>query len=99
MKIERQVKTILSKIFIFFFVTSCQQDSPPNIILIMADDQGWGDVGYNGHEHLKTPNLDEMAQNGAVFSRFYSAGSSLFPYNWASVMTGRLPQPDGYLQC
>ena len=94
MKIERQVKTILSKIFIFFFIISCQQDSPPNIILIMADDQGWGDVGYNGHEHLKTPNLDEMAQNGAVFSRFYSAGSVCSPTR-ASVMTGRHPNRMG----
>ena len=37
----------------------CSQiELPPNIILIMADDQGWGDVGYNGHPHLKTHNLD-----------------------------------------
>ncbi|MED5578284.1 MAG: hypothetical protein VX757_12295, partial [Planctomycetota bacterium] len=36
----------------------------PNISLVMADDQGWGQVGYNGHPLLKTPHLDAMASNG-----------------------------------
>ena len=57
----------------------------------MADDQGWGDVGYNGHPYLKTPNLDSMAKNGAIFTRFYSAGSVCSPTR-ASVMTGRHPE-------
>ena len=50
-------------------LVSCQspESKNPNIILIMADDQGLGDVGYNGHPHLKTPHLDAMAKNGAVF--------------------------------
>ena len=42
----------------------------PNIILCMADDQGWGDTGYNGHPVLKTPHLDQMAQDGMRFDRF-----------------------------
>lgn len=62
----------------------------PNIILLMADDQGWGDTGYNGHPYLKTPNLDTMAANGAVFERFYAASSVCSPTR-ASVMTGRHP--------
>ena len=62
----------------------------PNIILLMADDQGWGDTGYNGHPHLKTPNLDAMAGNGAVFERFYSASAVCSPTR-GSVMTGRHP--------
>ena len=71
-----------------------QIELPPNIILIMADDQGWGDVGYNGHPHLKTPNLDSMVKNGAVFTRFYAAGSVCSPTR-ASVMTGRHPERMG----
>ncbi|MDO6519889.1 sulfatase family protein [Zobellia uliginosa] len=62
----------------------------PNIILLMADDQGWGDVGYNGHPHLKTPNLDAMAVEGAVFERFYAASAVCSPTR-GSVMTGRHP--------
>jgi len=62
----------------------------PNIILLMADDQGWGDTGYNGHPHLKTPNLDAMAANGAVFERFYAASAVCSPTR-GSVMTGRHP--------
>lgn len=72
----------------------------PNIILLMADDQGWGDVGYNGHPHLKTPNLDAMAANGAVFDRFYAASAVCSPTR-GSVMTGRHPMRYGicYANC
>lgn len=68
---------------------SANQETP-NIILLMADDQGWGDTGYNGHPYIKTPNLDAMAANGAVFERFYSASAVCSPTR-GSVMTGRHP--------
>ena len=51
----------------------------PNVILVMADDQGWGQVGYIGHPILKTPNLDAMAANGIRFNRFYAAGPVCSP--------------------
>jgi len=60
----------------------------PNIVLVMADDQGWGQVGYIGHPILKTPNLDAMAANGIRFNRFYAAGPVCSPTR-ASVLTGR----------
>ena len=86
------MKTFLSGFLISVLLLSCQSTKlqTPNIILIMADDLGWGDIGYNGHPHLKTPHLDAMAKNGAFFSRFYSAGSVCSPTR-ASVMTGRHP--------
>jgi len=62
----------------------------PNIILCMTDDQGWGDTGYNGHPHLKTPNLDAMAMAGVRFDRFYSAHPMCSPTR-ASCLTGRSP--------
>ena len=43
-----------------------------NVILVMADDQGWGQTGYYNHPILKTPHLDRMAKNGLRFDRFYS---------------------------
>ena len=66
----------------------------PNIVLIMADDQGWGDTGYNGHPELKTPNLDDLARNGLRLNRFYTAHFNCSPTR-ASVMTGRHPNRMG----
>ena len=54
----------------------------------MADDQGWGQIGYNGHPVLKTPHLDAMAAAGIRFNRFYAAGPVCSPTR-ASVLTGR----------
>ncbi len=67
-----------------------QHIGKPNIILVMADDQGWGDTGYNGHPFVLTPALDEMAKDGFVFERFYAAAPVCSPTR-ASVMTGRNP--------
>ncbi len=62
----------------------------PNIILIMTDDQGWGDAGFNGNTEIKTPNLDYLASNGIIFDRFYSASAVCSPTR-ASLITGRNP--------
>ena len=62
----------------------------PNVILVMADDQGWGDTGYNRHPVLKTPNLDAMAREAFVFNRFYAAAPVCSPTR-GSVLTGRHP--------
>ena len=66
----------------------------PNIILVMADDQGWGDMAYNGHPHVKTPNFDRAAAEGLRFDRFYAAAPVCSPTR-ASVMTGRHPNRMG----
>ena len=73
------------------FCLSCntkQNKTKPNIILIMTDDQGWGQTGYYKHPILKTPNLDSMAKNGLRFDRFY-AGAPLCSPTRATVLTGR----------
>ena len=69
----------------------------PNIILAMADDQGWGDMGYMGHKVLKTPVFDEMAKSGLRFDRFYAAAPVCSPTR-ASVLTGRHPNRMGCFQ-
>ncbi len=66
----------------------------PNIVLCMADDQGWGDVGYNGHPVLKTPNLDRMAREGLRMDRFYAA-APVCSHTRGSVLTGRHPNRFG----
>lgn len=69
-------------------------DDLPNIILLMGDDHGWDETGYNGHPHLKTPVLDEMVAAGLRLDRFYSAHPSCSPTR-GSVMTGRHPNRYG----
>lgn len=66
----------------------------PNIVLVLADDQGWGETGYNGHPHLQTPVLDEMAATGLRFDRFYAAAPNCSPTR-ASILTGRHPNRSG----
>lgn len=60
----------------------------PNIIFLMADDLGFGDVGFNGNTLVKTPHLDRMANDGIRFTRFYSVGPVCSPTR-ACVQTGR----------
>ncbi len=62
----------------------------PNVILVMCDDLGWGDVGFNGGKTIKTPHLDEMADNSLKFNRFYAAAPVCSPTR-GSVVTGRHP--------
>ena len=71
-----------------------QSGKKPNIILIMADDLGWGDTGYNGNKIIRTPSLDQMAKEGVKFNRFYSASAVCSPTR-ASVLTGRNPYRTG----
>ena len=62
----------------------------PNVILCMADDLGWGDVGFNGHPRVQTPNLDAMAASCLQFNRFYSGAPVCSPTR-GSCLTGRHP--------
>lgn len=72
------------------FAAPLLADEPasPNIVLVMTDDQGWGQTGYYNHPVLKTPNLDAMAAAGLRFDRFY-AGAPVCSPTRASVLTGR----------
>ena len=80
------------KTHLFLFLFSCALlgtvPAAPNVILVMADDQGWGETGYYNHPVLKTPNLDAMAANGLRFDRFYAGGPVCSPTR-ATVLTGR----------
>jgi len=69
-------------------------DLRPNIILCMGDDHGWDETSYNGHPHLQTPVLDEMAGRGLRLDHFYSAHPTCSPTR-GSVITGRHPNRYG----
>ncbi len=76
------VKTNFSFRLLLFFgflvtLTHCSSDTqkpePPNIVLVLADDLGYGEVGYNGQKYIKTPNIDQLAATGKIFTDHYSA--------------------------
>lgn len=83
-------------LFSSFFIhhPSSSAESSPNIILMMGDDHGWEETGYNGHPHVKTPVLDDMARTCFLFENFYAAHPSCSPTR-ASFMTGRHPNRMG----
>ena len=64
---------------------------PPNVVLIIGDDQAWTDFGFMGHPDIKTPRLDALARQSAVFPRGY-VPSSLCRPSLASIITGLYPQ-------
>lgn len=78
----------------FFGFIQASELSPPNIVLLMGDDHGWEETGYNGHPHVKTPVLDDIASTGLRFDRFYAAHPSCSPTR-ASFLTGRHPNRMG----
>jgi arylsulfatase A-like enzyme len=66
----------------------------PNVILLLGDDHGWDETGYNGHPYLKTPVLDDLAKNEVRMDRFYSASPVCSPTR-GSILTGRHPNRYG----
>jgi len=61
----------------------------PNVLLILTDDQGYGDLSLHGNPHLKTPNIDGLARAGVRFERFYV--NSFCAPTRAALLTGRYP--------
>lgn len=69
-------------------ILSAATSPKPNIVLILADDYGWGSVGCYGGKGLRTPNLDKLATQGRLFRNAYATGSVCSPTRYA-LMTGR----------
>ncbi|OJU27730.1 MAG: arylsulfatase [Sphingobacteriales bacterium 41-5] len=89
-------KTLLTFVlFLTGFTVSAQKSSQPNIIIILADDLGWGDVGFHGSE-IKTPNLDKLSREGVILNRYYV--SPICSPTRAGLMTGRYPDRFGLRQ-
>ena len=74
-----------------------QASSPPNLIIIFADDLGYGDLASYGHPTIRTPNLDRMAEEGMRFTQFYAAASVCTPSR-AGLLTGRYPIRTGLVE-
>ena len=69
-------------------------DQPPNIVLIISDDQAWTDYGFMGHTAIHTPHLDRLASQSMVYTRGYVPTSLCRP-SLATVMTGLYPHQHG----
>ncbi|WP_209330293.1 sulfatase-like hydrolase/transferase [Lunatimonas salinarum] len=87
--------------WIWMGLVACQQtrtEAPvvelPNVVLLLGDDHGWDEVGYNGHPYIKTPVLDQMAARGLRMDRFFSASPVCSPTR-GSIITGRHPNRYG----
>ncbi len=68
--------------------------APPNVLLVVGDDQGWTDYGFMGHKEIRTPHLDKLASEGLLFKRGY-VPSSLCRASLASMITGLYPHQHG----
>ncbi len=90
--------TLLILFFGLFCFVSLGQgrpgDQPPNLVIIFTDDLGYGDLAVYGHPTIRTPSLDQMAQEGMRFTQFYVAASVCTPSR-AALMTGRYPVRTG----
>jgi len=96
---KQKIRIVLGTLLVLSISIACEQaertdQAKPNIILVMADDQGYGDMGFTGHPVIQTPNFDKMAAEGIRFDRFYAAAPVCSPTR-ASVMTGRHPNRMG----
>ncbi|WP_303317233.1 sulfatase-like hydrolase/transferase [Flavivirga abyssicola] len=92
------VKGLLIFLACFIYISVQAQDAngkQPNIIIILSDDQGWGDVGFNGGTDIPTPNLNLLAEDGVVFSQGYSTHPYCSPSR-AGLVSGRYQQQFGH---
>jgi len=90
----KKIKLLMIQALLIFAVCACsnsseekQAEQKPNIIYILADDLGYGDLGCYGQTEIKTPNLDNMAESGIRFTQHY-AGSTVCAPSRCCLMTG-----------
>ncbi|WP_299556386.1 sulfatase [Seonamhaeicola sp.] len=85
---------ITISLLLLFLFGYTQEQNPPNIIIYLADDLGWKDVGFNGTKVVKTPNLDQLARDGMVFDNAFIASPACAPSR-AALLTGLMPARNG----
>jgi arylsulfatase A len=91
------MKKLLGKLSIIMIAVvslAAGADNPPNIVLVVADDLGIGDIGAFGSERIKTPHLDLIAADGVVLADFYASANICSPSR-AGILTGRYPIRSG----
>lgn len=93
--------TALARVLSLFLLTICStlaaehtRKLPPNMVVFLADDMGWGDSATYGHKLIQTPNLDKLAAQGVKFTQCYSAAGVCSPSR-SAILTGRTPYRNG----
>jgi arylsulfatase A len=81
---------LLGLLLFFLALRSAAGAAPPNVVLFLVDDLGWGDLGCQGSDYYKTPNIDRLAADGIRFTDAYAACAVCSPTR-ASVLTGKYP--------
>jgi N-acetylgalactosamine-6-sulfatase len=80
----------LTLTLIVLTATLMQAAERPNILFLLTDDLGWGDLGCYGNQRIKTPSLDRLAKEGIIFTQYYQGGSVCSPSR-STLTTGRFP--------
>jgi len=89
-----RLTALLAFVFTLVIPAAAHAAPPPNVVLIISDDQAWGDYGFMGHPQIRTPHLDRLAAQSLVFPRGYVPSSLCCP-SLASIITGRYPHQNG----
>ena len=87
-------KALLICLILLSSFSSTKADERPNIIIILCDDLGYGDLSCYGNEVIRTPNIDKLASEGIRFTSFYSSSPVCSPSR-VGLMTGRTPNRAG----
>lgn len=82
-------------LFLAIVVGAIGRQSPPNVVIILTDDQGYADVGFNGSTEIPTPHIDRIAKNGTVFTNGYVSFAVCGPSR-AGLITGRYQDRFGF---
>jgi hypothetical protein len=82
------MKKIYIGLIIVMALTGCKKETPPNIVLILADDLGYAELGSYGQKYIETPNIDQLGENGMTFSQFYSGAPVCAPARCV-LLTGK----------
>src|SRR5690606_30600546 len=77
-------------ILILILLAAIARGAPPNVVLFLVDDLGYGDLSSYGHPTIKTPNIDGIGERGIRLTSYYAAAPSCSPSR-AALLTGRYP--------
>jgi arylsulfatase A-like enzyme len=91
----RREASMLLRTLVLLLVTAIASAAPPNLVVIVADDLGYNDAGFQGSKEIKTPHLDRLAKNGVRLTDAYAAAAVCSPTR-AALITGRYPQRTGF---